>query len=430
MFEILYIEFVFYVKALLICLLLYLILYARLLWKKSHLHSVVGKEHGLLEKEDRIGTVVSRLTYDGSGSGREDKKHIISSIPVTKYYANKISCTTSGIVALGDELEGRVVILDTCSRKTINEFDTHLIIKRIKITADGRKIIIIDSEANLFVWNAHAVDVLGVKHSGGELLHVFPKIADHEKENMDVDHSGIKVVRFSWASEMDICDLNNYTMISLKDRHSLLSQVEISLDDKTMMTVYLEGVCVLRDLNTGSELRVYNMCYSIQWIISIRDQCFMVIDRSSAFIWDGRKYGMACVVDKIFIENSNIDAFGSDCNGSVISYHVPGGKICMQREHIRKYIDVPRDTITLIKFVENDQKLVTHDGFTIRVYDVDFYPMWTMKKHLAFRDETGECIKFLFISNSVNREKGGKRATDMLPKDVLLYVFSFIKRSY
>jgi hypothetical protein len=89
-----------------------------------------------------------------------------------------------------------------------------------------------------------------------------------------------------------------------------------------------------------------------------------------------------------------------------------------------------RETFVLaLSFSRDGKKLYSFDGFCLSTWSTNTYPRWNIKIHHTFSSDVKDCIKtMLCMITEYNNGGKRKRARLEIPRDVLMYIFSFFKR--
>lgn len=360
----------------------------------------------------------------------ENSPYILSSTWVSNYHNKDISATYDGIIAIGDEIIGEIAIIDINDNTATRKFETNCPIYTLAISADALKVVVLNLDCNITVWNTQ-FDFCKGKVSYGALLHTFDDAVCQEIEVLLPDNSGKKVISYTSSGRVYIFHLDTYTVEYLEIACGTIRCASISLDDKILILSHHDGSITMHDIISGTLLSTHQMPYHIDVIKPMACSPLLLIGNPfRVVVWDIVKATETLIFHTVEQESKLDVAIDSKSGGAFVVFHPRHDSIRIRYANgYVTHIGCKRIKIILMRFTRDD-KLITFDGYAIRIYDADFHPFWTIAKHHKFDGYTKNSLKILFISNRVKREKRKRSYITQIPRDVLLYIFSFIQRDY
>lgn len=333
-----------------------------------------------------------------------------------------------------------VLVADTVVGSYIRTITTKEYISRAHITPDGKKIVIMDTTAHMEVWSVGPPDILicALEKEFKNFLRII--ISNDSKKALFLSSR-----RFKWIVDIDDGTVSPDINTNIGEYNSAV----LSGDSKVLFVVVQEsddpdGTVIITqfDAETGKRIAsqkighcVYHMQNTMlpyQFLLETDgEQGYVLWDAKTNTITlnplgdDGRKKSMTVS------RNLKKRTF---CALSVYERGIP----VQYKGFLLKEVGIGETLIGTIQygyvgisFSAPGEMLWTRDKFALRLYETNLFPFWSCSRHLEFRDDLGECIRLVFMTNRILSKKanGTRFALAEIPRDVILHIFSFIRRN-
>lgn len=364
------------------------------------------------------------------------------------------SITSSGILAFSTmRHSGIIEVIDIENRRKKKKvIATNLWLYKIKITPDGKKIMALEYHKTITVWSVEDQSMLFHLGHGDNLIDCVIS-QDSKMFFQRLNGSSIDVISLENGSRLMVSNLVDYTT-TLEEKNTSESTIKmvyammidnglktitcmaLSSDDKVLVTCWKNRWVVILDVDTGKIIKNYSTQFDFMAIAStsVKSQFVLKDGYKTISMWnmDTRETLYSINIDQPNWEYHGIFVYNP--HNGVFVYPTLGASVAMQDTKTRVAIELRDTVISSLSFNKDGKKLFVFEGNTAYILDADIYPFWNTHKHHTFSVVQKRTIQFLFNVNRIapkNRKRKRKRSViKELPRDVLLYIFSFIERDY
>lgn len=338
-------------------------------------------------------------------------------------------------------------------RQTVHIRHRNMSPRIAKFTHDGNRVVIIGR-------GKHSIVVYDRVGDDWTKMTVFPEFGD--VCNVAISNDNTKMICVMQCTrEIRIWDLKTEKLLRAIERPEVkedigeqddIESIAFASDDKTFITSEVASAshtdpyktcCQLWCVETGNVLKrvpdmpiffkIISMANPLEFLVTISDCCPSIFNVETLKLRPFSTTNGKANMDMVDIMTMSRDE-------TMISYSDPnaakkGNLILCDR--MNPMIDLAdedgnneRETgILAISFSEDGKKLYSFDGFHLSTWSTNTYPRWNIKIHRTFPKEVKNCIKTMLwmITEYVDGGKR-KRARLEIPRDVLLYIFSFLQR--
>lgn len=336
------------------------------------------------------------------------------------------------ILATRGTLNAEFYVCDMHGDESFVKIDTDSIVDEVYVTPDGRKIALVGRDCDISIWtlsngqspradNIKSKKIIG--KNDGRLDLVMSK---DSKRLLYINSDGWLVV----------LNLDTLETVQTFEGRKFCARMAISCNNEkiaTYNTVYDLDPHVVKIYDTSTKENVANHDFGeeVKQIAPTgnANEFAIVLRKNEIHLWN-TKTGNREIIHTLydFIDSTSCVALNSD--NTMIAYLLDIETLVLQDRHGNYiWIDFDGRGVVKISFTQDDTKLMVCGMKDFKLYDAAICPFWKMKNHHTFEEK--KTIGFLYTLHQM-RSKLGKRkrsAIMQIPRDVLLYIFSFIKRS-
>lgn len=386
-------------------------------------------------------------------------QYLIKKTPIRcKYWLGISDVTRDGILALvAKKHVGMIDVIDLERGKKVTVVNTYRWLDKLKITPDGKKIVIVDYDAAITVWNIDdAVLLYGFGHathfSSSEISHDskrFFHMTDGRKLNIHSLEDGTLLHAVEIAVDgvihglaTDGIDVSEHFSLSsvalaitMARQQDYITCMTTSADNRTLVMCCGNDDIVLINVDSGREIKRYSMTHRAIAIVSTSANNQFAIKASNDIImlWnsDTGNTVYSADISQSHWERDNI--FDYSPRRNMFAFPTQCGSIMMKTPDSSVMVKEPMvDITTALSFSRDGKKLYTFDGINAYTWDADPTPFWNTSNHGTFSSRDRKAISFLVkVKNSTPKTRKRKRDVSKfreLPLEILFHIFSFFKR--
>lgn len=339
---------------------------------------------------------------------------------------------------------GFIAILTSRGMLRVTNLKTRMLCMLVYVKVQANFIAVTPDMKRLLTFSRDGIYIINIERRSRDLGNdvCFIIVGISEKADAKISHDSERLYVSDGVRSIRIYSIDTGLILSIIeyidtiDTTSCITGCAISTDNKTVVVIFGTAYVRLYDAMTGELKKTHFLQHLVSYINTTgnTDEYVVNMPEEGIHVWNSRTDIIRCIESRLLSDNmtlcfqKDMMAFGHIGEEAKKTQD----RIFLRRENgdqVTFDVESAKSNRTFISFACNGNLLVLFLGKSVLVLSSDICPWWNTKNHLYFDQKTIKAVRFIIAHHQLSRDTD-RAPIDGLPKDVILHIFSFIKRGF